>query len=243
MSLPVDERRIAEIVQKVMRDLRPEPATPPHEAAGERPRAAPDTRSSDPRSSDGVYPDIDSAVTAAGAAQRRLADLPMERRAALIAAMRHAAAENAPALAHAAWQETGMGRYEDKLEKMLLVAERTPGTESLQAHAWSGDRGLTLVERAPYGVIRGNHAEHEPDIDHPLQCDRDGLCGERCRLQCASRGPGVLRPDGAPAQPGDPPGRRPSRPGYVPGRADHRERPDPHAPPEGQAAGSDRRRA
>lgn len=153
MSLPVDERRIAEIVQKVMRDLRPEPATPPHEAAGERPRAAPDTRSSDPRSSDGVYPDIDSAVTAAGAAQRRLADLPMERRAALIAAMRHAAAENAPALAHAAWQETGMGRYEDKLEKMLLVAERTPGTESLQAHAWSGDRGLTLVERAPYGVI------------------------------------------------------------------------------------------
>ena len=153
MSLPVDERRIAEIVQKVMRDLRPEPAAPPHEAAGEQPRATPDTRSSDPRSSDGVYPDIDSAVTAAGAAQRRLADLPMERRAVLIAAMRHAAAENAPALAHAAWQETGMGRYEDKLEKMLLVAERTPGTESLQAHAWSGDRGLTLVERAPYGVI------------------------------------------------------------------------------------------
>ena len=46
-----------------------------------------------------------------------------------------------------------MGRQEDKVEKNLLVAQRTPGTEALQAHAWSGDRGLTLVERAPYGVI------------------------------------------------------------------------------------------
>jgi acyl-CoA reductase-like NAD-dependent aldehyde dehydrogenase len=46
-----------------------------------------------------------------------------------------------------------MGRYQDKVEKNLLVAERTPGTEALQAQAWTGDRGLTLVELAPYGVI------------------------------------------------------------------------------------------
>jgi acyl-CoA reductase-like NAD-dependent aldehyde dehydrogenase len=56
-------------------------------------------------------------------------------------------------LARAAAQETAMGRAEDKLEKNQLVAERTPGTEALQAQAWTGDRGLTLVERAPYGVI------------------------------------------------------------------------------------------
>jgi acyl-CoA reductase-like NAD-dependent aldehyde dehydrogenase len=77
----------------------------------------------------------------------------MERRAALISSMRQAATESAPVLARSAWQETGMGRYEDKLEKNLLVAERTPGTEALQAQAWTGDRGLTLVELAPYGVI------------------------------------------------------------------------------------------
>ncbi|HNS50432.1 MAG TPA: aldehyde dehydrogenase EutE [Anaerolineae bacterium] len=161
MSLPVDESRIAEIVQKVVRDLRPEPVVPPREPTVDRSRATPSPAAgaqgrlsgTTAALQDGVYPDIDSAVAAAAAAQRRLADLPMERRAALVAAMRHAAAENAPALAHAAWQETGMGRHEDKVEKMLLVAERTPGTESLQAHAWSGDRGLTLVERAPYGVI------------------------------------------------------------------------------------------
>jgi acyl-CoA reductase-like NAD-dependent aldehyde dehydrogenase len=67
--------------------------------------------------------------------------------------MRQAAAENAPVLARAACEESGMGRYEDKVQKNLLVAERTPGTEALQALAWTGDRGLTLVERAPYGVI------------------------------------------------------------------------------------------
>jgi aldehyde dehydrogenase len=101
----------------------------------------------------GVYPDIDAAIAAAAAAQKRLVDLPLERRAALIAAMRQAATESAPVISRTAWQETGMGRYEDKLEKNLLVAERTPGTEVLQAQAWSGDRGLTLVELAPYGVI------------------------------------------------------------------------------------------
>jgi aldehyde dehydrogenase len=149
MSLPLDERRIEAIVKRVVEELRPKEGTAPAaKPASQEARAGAGSSGEE-----GVYPDIDSAVAAAATAQRRLADLAIERRAALIAAMRQAATEHAPVLARAAWQETGMGRYEDKLEKMLLVSERTPGTESLQAHAWSGDRGLTLVERAPYGVI------------------------------------------------------------------------------------------
>jgi len=159
MTLSLDERRITEIVQQVVADLRvgadprvgadlqngnpPQPANP-------APKPAPAAPAS---GQGGVYRDIDAAIAAATSAQRRLADIPMERRAALIAAMRQAAAENAQVLARAAWSETGMGRWEDKLQKNELVAERTPGTEMLQATAWTGDRGLTLVERAPYGVI------------------------------------------------------------------------------------------
>jgi aldehyde dehydrogenase len=150
MTFSVDERRIAEIVQKVVAELRPQaapvsprPAAPPAVDGGHAPASG----------QDGVYPDIDSALSAARVAQGRLADLPLERRNLLIAAMRQAATEHAPALARAAWQETGMGRYEDKVEKNLLVASRTPGAEMLQAQAWTGDRGLTLVELAPYGVI------------------------------------------------------------------------------------------
>jgi acyl-CoA reductase-like NAD-dependent aldehyde dehydrogenase len=155
MTYSLDEQRIAEIVQRVMADLRPsqvhtngQPTTPT--STPQSIKARPPERQG---SQHGVYADIDAAIAAAQAAQARLADLPLERRAALIAAMRQAATENAPVLARAAWQETGMGRAEDKVEKNLLVAERTPGTEALQAQAWTGDRGLTLVELAPYGVI------------------------------------------------------------------------------------------
>ncbi len=152
MTLSLDERRIAEIVQRVVADM-----APPSQAGAGAPgpdRAAPAVAQDAPAAGqDGVHADVDAAIAAAQAAQRRLADLPLERRTAIVAAMRQAATENAGVLARAAWQETGMGRWQDKQEKNLLVAERTPGTELLQATAYTGDRGLTLVERAPYGVI------------------------------------------------------------------------------------------
>jgi acyl-CoA reductase-like NAD-dependent aldehyde dehydrogenase len=50
-------------------------------------------------------------------------------------------------------KETGLGRVDDKVKKNLLVAEKTPGVEDLVPVSWSGDRGLTLTEWAPYGVI------------------------------------------------------------------------------------------
>jgi acyl-CoA reductase-like NAD-dependent aldehyde dehydrogenase len=154
MTISLDERRIAEIVQKVVADLRPESIRSDGQASPPAASALPKTTTGVPATGrDGVFQDIDQAIAAAKAAQRRLGDIPMERRTALIAAMRKTATESAPVISRAAWQETGMGRYEDKLAKNLLVAERTPGTEALQAHAWTGDRGLTLVELAPYGVI------------------------------------------------------------------------------------------
>jgi acyl-CoA reductase-like NAD-dependent aldehyde dehydrogenase len=71
----------------------------------------------------------------------------------MIAHMRRTARENAQLMAHEAWQETGMGRYEDKIQKNLLNANKSPGTEILNPTAWTGDDGLSLVEFAPYGVI------------------------------------------------------------------------------------------
>jgi acyl-CoA reductase-like NAD-dependent aldehyde dehydrogenase len=154
MTLSLDERRIAEIVQRVVADLQPQGARLQERELAKRSVEPPKTTPIPPAGRhDGVYPDIDSAIAAAAAAQKHLADLPLERRAALITSMRQTTREYAPVLARVAWQETGMGRYEDKVEKNLLVAERTPGTEALQAQAWTGDRGLTLVELAPYGVI------------------------------------------------------------------------------------------
>lgn len=149
----IDDARIDAIVQKVMSELRqgervrhgplPEPPVTVH------PPPAPPTL----RHGDNLFPDVGSAVAAARRAYAQLGDLPLAIREQMIAHMRRAARENAQVLAYEAWQETGMGRYEDKIEKNLLNANKAPGTEILAATAWSGDGGLTLVEYAPYGVI------------------------------------------------------------------------------------------
>jgi len=67
--------------------------------------------------------------------------------------MREAALAHVKELSRTAVEETGLGRVEDKVRKNLLVAVKTPGPEMLEPRARSGDHGLMLMERAPYGVI------------------------------------------------------------------------------------------
>jgi aldehyde dehydrogenase len=42
---------------------------------------------------------------------------------------------------------------EHKIEKLKTLGERTPGVEFLQTQCFSGDHGLAVIERAPFGVI------------------------------------------------------------------------------------------
>ncbi|GAB4378047.1 MAG: aldehyde dehydrogenase EutE [Calditrichia bacterium] len=101
----------------------------------------------------GIFPDINSAVEAAYAAQKNLMELDLEKRQEIITGIRQKMLQFAAELAADAVKETGLGRYEDKIEKNRLVTLKTPGTEDLITTAKSGDRGLTIFERAPYGVI------------------------------------------------------------------------------------------
>jgi len=102
---------------------------------------------------EGIFPDIDSAIKAATIAQRDLGLMPLTKRDEIIAAIRKSMIDNARALAEMAKSETGLGRVEDKIAKNRLVSEKTPGTEDLYPTARSGDRGLSLFEPAPFGVI------------------------------------------------------------------------------------------
>ena len=95
----------------------------------------------------------EEAIESAKAAQKELMRLTLEQRGKLVGAMREAGRKNARYLAELAVSETGYGRVEDKVKKNLLAADKTPGIEDLTSEAVSGDFGLTLVERAPYGVI------------------------------------------------------------------------------------------
>jgi acyl-CoA reductase-like NAD-dependent aldehyde dehydrogenase len=101
----------------------------------------------------GIHATVNAAVEAARKAQPRFAALPLKVRAKVIEAIRGTMRENGAALARAAHEETGFGRYEDKVVKNALVTERTPGLEELAPSAVTGDRGLALVEPAPFGVI------------------------------------------------------------------------------------------
>ena len=99
----------------------------------------------------GVFERLEDAVAAATAAYKRLDTVALRER--VVDVIRRAARANARRLAEMAVDETGMGRIEDKVRKNLLVADRTPGPESLYPSAMTGDTGLTLVENAAWGVI------------------------------------------------------------------------------------------
>ncbi len=101
----------------------------------------------------GIFPDIDSAIAAATIAQRQLIELPLDTRRAMIDAMRRVIIWNNRELSTQAVEETGLGNIEDKQVKNLLAATKTPGVEDLEPMAWSDEHGLTITERAPWGVI------------------------------------------------------------------------------------------
>lgn len=101
----------------------------------------------------GILEDVDSAVRAAKTGFEEFRDVPLETRERMISAMREAILAETDRLSEMAVEETGLGRVEDKIRKNRLAATRTPGLEDLRPVAFSGDHGLTLIERAPYGVI------------------------------------------------------------------------------------------
>ncbi|MAA78430.1 MAG: aldehyde dehydrogenase EutE [Deltaproteobacteria bacterium] len=101
----------------------------------------------------GVFRTVDDAVSAAQIAHQTLVAIPLEKRKEIIANIRKRAAEDVHTLAEMAHEETGLGRVEDKIKKNLLVIHKTPGPEILQPIAYTGDDGLALIERAPFGVV------------------------------------------------------------------------------------------
>lgn len=102
---------------------------------------------------DGVFAQMEEAIQAAVLAQKELLALSLNKRDAMIQAMRKIAIEKASYLAQLAVEETKMGKVEDKVQKNILAATKTPGREDLESKILSGDNGLTFLEMGPYGVI------------------------------------------------------------------------------------------
>lgn len=129
----LDEKLISMVTKKVLEEI--------------------EAKSKKYQSEKAIHDNIDFAVESATKAQKRFSLLDLEKREQIIKSVRETCLNNARVLAERAVQETRMGRLEDKVVKNILAARKTPGTEDLKSTAWTGDRGLTLVERAPFGVI------------------------------------------------------------------------------------------
>ncbi len=145
----IDEKKIEEIVAKVLERLGGSPTAAPSRGGSVEPAK----KANVPRGTNGVYADADQAAVAARKAFEQNERLSVNTRIKMVAAMRAVTLANNDALARYAVEETGLGRYEDKLAKNKLVAEKTPGVEILRPIAYTGDDGLMLTERAPYGVL------------------------------------------------------------------------------------------
>jgi acyl-CoA reductase-like NAD-dependent aldehyde dehydrogenase len=149
----LEEKRIDQIVEQVMSELRQGERVRMGSAPEKVEAQTPPPPAPVIKHSGNLFADVESAVAAARQAYVALNDLPLSIREEMIRHIRRSMRTNAQVISYEAWQETGMGRYEDKIEKNLLNANKAPGTELLDPRAWTGDDGLTLVEFAPYGVI------------------------------------------------------------------------------------------
>ncbi|MBT5872810.1 MAG: aldehyde dehydrogenase family protein, partial [Candidatus Latescibacteria bacterium] len=135
----IDERQIQAIVQQVVAEL------------GGRE----DDRVNAPTNGTrhGQFARIDDAISAAEQAFHQLQETSLEIREKMIAAMREIIMDHREMLAKMGAEETGIGNWEDKVNKHMVAATKTPGLEDIKPEAVTGDHGLTVTERAPYGVI------------------------------------------------------------------------------------------
>jgi aldehyde dehydrogenase len=101
----------------------------------------------------GIFTCPNEAVAAARDAFEQLQERTIEDRKRIIDHIRRISIDQCVELGTMEMQETKIGRLEHKIEKLKTLGERTPGTEFMRSEVFSGDRGLAVIEHAPFGVI------------------------------------------------------------------------------------------
>ena len=104
-----------------------------------------------------VYSSVSEAVMAARGAFGRYSELTLNERNEILEAVRTAVRPKIAELAEMTVAETGMGNVADKIEKLKLAVEKTPGIEDLITEVNTGDHGMTLYELSAFGVICAVH--------------------------------------------------------------------------------------
>ena len=141
--MKLDERGIEQIVETVINRLQKEGIE------FTEPDRSPESSSI---VSDGVFHEIEDAVEAAANAQKQFLSLPLKAREQIIQAIRDVGNANAETYGRMEFEETGLGKSEDNVKKNQAAC-LVMGMEDLQPEVFSGDKGVTIIERIPVGVI------------------------------------------------------------------------------------------
>jgi len=105
----------------------------------------------------GVFSNVNDAVLSALGAYNRYIKLTLNERKEIIDNIKEKLLPRVEEIAYMTVKETGMGNVKDKIEKLALAINKTPGTEDLITEVKTGDNGMTLYELSSYGVICDIH--------------------------------------------------------------------------------------
>ncbi|UCH20289.1 MAG: aldehyde dehydrogenase [Deltaproteobacteria bacterium] len=139
----LDEKLVNRIVEKVVERLAEQEVdnSPKENASAEKSGGT-----------DGVFQDIETCIQAAVFAQKELLALPIEVRRKIVQTIRETALTNAQDYGRMEFKETGLGKSEDNVAKVQSSCE-VPGMEDLTPEVYAGDKGVTIIEHLPVGVI------------------------------------------------------------------------------------------
>ncbi len=140
----LDEKIITQVVEKVVQRLMEQQA----DTAGSENKIS----NKKPDIKDGVFRDMEDAIRGAEEAQKELIALPLSVREEVIQAIRNTGLANAERYAQEEYEETGLGSAGDNLKKIHSSCQ-VMGMEDLAPEVYTGDKGLTVIERIPIGVI------------------------------------------------------------------------------------------
>ena len=94
----------------------------------------------------GVFPTVDAAVEAAGAAFEQFRHRGLSDRKKAVDCIRRICVDEADELGRAELEETRIGRLDHKIAKLKEMIPLIPGVEYLRTDNASGDHGLTLTD-------------------------------------------------------------------------------------------------
>jgi aldehyde dehydrogenase len=137
MLMQIDPSLIRAVVAQVLAEVGRAPAVPGGAHRGKH----------------GIFTNVADATAAARTAFGQLQEVGIEGRRRAIEHIRRISIEQCEPLGRMEMEETKIGRLEHKIEKLKTLGLRTPGVEFLQPQCFSGDHGLAIIERAPFGVI------------------------------------------------------------------------------------------